>query len=106
MRRDYFQVVGSGTWCIDHPNGDAKAYRPGQIFEASPLNPSVDRGLRTNRLRVLSAREQKGLKNALAVQVAQSMKAAAPVAPAPKPAPKPKSSAKSSSKPKGGDDPS
>lgn len=62
MKREYFQVVGRGPWNIDHPNGKAVAYRPGQIFEESPLNKSVARGLRTKRLRKLSGREAEALK--------------------------------------------
>lgn len=57
MRREYYQVVGSGPWVIDHRNGDSKAYTPGMLFEESPLNPSVVRGLRTKRLRQCSVRE-------------------------------------------------
>lgn len=68
MRREYFQVVGRNPWNIDHPTGMAVAYRPGQIFEESPLNKSVARGVRTKRLRKLSAREAGSIKAMLAVQ--------------------------------------
>lgn len=57
MKRSYFQVTGRGSWCIDHPNGDSVAYRPGDVFEESPLNRSVQRGIRTKRIRELSIRE-------------------------------------------------
>ncbi len=59
MRREYYQVVGRGPWVIDHRNGDSKAYTPGMLFEESPLNPCVVRGLRTKRLRQCSEREAK-----------------------------------------------
>lgn len=90
MRRDYYQVVGRGPWNIDHPNGKAIAYRPGNIFEESPLNRSVVRGLRTARLRKMSEREGAALK-ALAAS-----KRAGPVTPTPTP-PKPPKAPKSSS---------
>jgi len=64
MSTSYYQVVGSKPWMIDHPHGDTFSYRPGQIFEASPLLPSVQRGMRTNSLRELSSREARGLRNA------------------------------------------
>jgi hypothetical protein len=86
MRRAYYQVVGRGPWNIDHPNGVATAYRPGQTFEESPLNRSVVRGLRTRRLRKLDAREARHL-----TALAES-KRLGPVTPKPglpKPAPTP-----------------
>ena len=62
MKREYFQVVGRGPLNIDHPNGQATAYRPGQIFEESALNKSVARGMRVKRLRKLSSREAESIK--------------------------------------------
>ena len=62
MRRSFFQVTGRGSWLIDHPNGNSVAYRPGDTFEESPLNRSVQRGLRTKRLREMDPREVKHLK--------------------------------------------
>ena len=75
MRREYFQVVGRGPMTIDHPNGQAIAYRPGQIFEESPLNRSVARGVRISRLRKLSERE------ATAIKAMHAAKRAGPVTP-------------------------
>jgi hypothetical protein len=90
MRREYFQVVGRGPLNVDHPNGNAVAYRPGQIFEESPLNRSVARGVRISRLRKLSPRE------ATAIKAMHAAKRAGAVTPKPG---LPKSAAKSVSKP-------
>jgi hypothetical protein len=87
MRREYFQVVGRGPLNIDHPSGKAVAYRPGQIFEESPLNKSVARGLRIKRLRKLAAREADGIKAMLASKRAGAVtpKPGLPASAAPKP---------------------
>lgn len=77
MSTSYYQVVGRSTWTIDHPAGDSIAYRPGQIFEASPLAPSVQRGLRVNSLRELSPREATALRNAEIVTLKVRAEAAA-----------------------------
>ena len=100
MRRSYYQVVGRGPWNIDHPNGNAVAYRPGMTFEESPLNKSVVRGIRTRRLRELDPREVTGLKNLLASKRAGAVtpKPGLPTPPpaAPKPPKPPKSTGGSS----------
>jgi hypothetical protein len=96
MRREYYQVVGRGPWNIDHPNGNATAYRPGQTFEESPLNKSVIRGLRTKRLRKLSEREAKSLA-ALQASKRHGPVTPKPGAPKPKPPAKPKPSSGGSS---------
>ena len=62
MRREFYQVTGSGPWVVDHRNGESKAYTPGMVFEESPLNVCVVRGLRTKRLRQCSLREAKALR--------------------------------------------
>ena len=63
MRREYFKVTGTGPWTIDHPPNVTKAHRPGDTFEASPLNPGVVRGLRKKRLRQLDWRESRAIRN-------------------------------------------
>lgn len=73
MSTSYYQVVGNKPWMIDHPRGDSVSYRPGQIFEESPLVRSVQRGLRTNALRELSKREAAGLRNAELVNLQLKM---------------------------------
>lgn len=60
----FYQVVGSGLWMIDYPHGDSKAHRTGDVFEATPDNQSVSRGLQTGRLREMSDRETKALRAA------------------------------------------
>ena len=60
----YYQVVGRGPWTIDHPDGNAVAYRPGQFFEAAASNAGVQRGLRIGRLRALEPREADALRAA------------------------------------------
>jgi hypothetical protein len=95
MKREFFQVVGRGPLNIDHPNGKAVAYRPGQLFEESPLNKSVARGLRAKRLRKLSQREADSLK---AMQAAKRAGAVTPTPGLPKTVkPTPKTTAPSSS---------
>lgn len=72
MRRNFYQVVGRGALAVDHPTtGDCKSYRPGAIFEESPLNPSVVRAIRTKRVRTLSAREATSLRAMQAAKRAQ-----------------------------------
>lgn len=93
MRAEFYQVIGSGPWMVDHPNGDAISHRPGEIFEARPTNKSVIRGLRAKRLRQLNTRESDARRAAKAV-VAVTPKAGPPQQPAvrkPQPAPKPTS---------------
>jgi len=60
----FYQVVGSGLWMIDYPHGDAKAHRTGDVFEATPDNQSVTRGLQMGRLREMSDRESTALRAA------------------------------------------
>jgi len=79
MRTQYYQVTGRGPWMVDFPGGVTKAHRPGQIFEASPSNKGVVRGLRAKRLRKLSDREANALR---------ATKQATVVKPKPAPAPK------------------
>ena len=62
MRTQYYQVTGRGPWMVDFPGGVTTAHRPGQIFEASPSNNGVVRGLRAKRLRKLSDRETNALR--------------------------------------------
>ncbi len=81
MKRSFFQVVGRGSLCIDSAGGKSVAYRPGDVFEESPLNKSVARGLRVKRLRELDAREVRALR--MAAEVAAKRKAAAAAMPAP-----------------------
>jgi len=84
MKRTFYQVVGTGSLSIDHPaKNDTKAYRPGAIFEESPLNKSVVRAIRAKRVRELSQREVDSLRAMQAAKRQQSMKAGqAPVKPA------------------------
>jgi hypothetical protein len=66
---------------IDHPaSNDSKSYRPGTIFEESPLNASVVRGLRAKRLREVSGREASSLRAMQAAKRAQVVKPGAPPA--------------------------
>jgi hypothetical protein len=83
MKAKFYQVVGSGPWTIDYPDGRSVSHRPGQIFEAQPTNPSVMRGLRTKprRLREMSERESDALH---AAKVAKILKVVKPKAEAPR----------------------
>jgi len=87
MRTQYYQVTGRGPWMVDFPGGVTKAHRPGQIFEASPSNKGVVRGLRAKRLRQLSDREANALR---ATKVATAVKPRPLPAPKKTPSPKPK----------------
>lgn len=81
MRNHYYQVTGRGPLAIDYPGGKTTAHRPGQIIgPISPTNNGIQRGLRTKRLRALSDREAKALRNHAAVAVTTPL--AAPSAPA------------------------
>ena len=89
MRRNFYQVTGRSALTVDHPaTSDTKSYRPGAIFEESPLNPSVVRAMRTNGVRMLTAREAKSLRAMQQAKRAQikkgpppaSVKTRAPVA--------------------------
>jgi len=79
MRRNFYQVVGRGALAIDHPaTGDCKSYRPGTIFEESPLNASVVRAVRTKRVRLLTLREADSLRAMQAAKRAQVTKGPPP----------------------------
>jgi len=79
MRRNFYQVVGRGALAVDHPTtGDCKSYRPGTIFEESPLNPCVVRAVRTKRVRLLTAREADSLRAMQAAKRAQVVKGPPP----------------------------
>ena len=83
MSTTYYQVVGRNPCMIDYPTGDSIAHRPGAVFEADATNGSVERAMRAGRLREMSEREAKALRNVEAVAVKLRMGAKpAPVEPA------------------------
>jgi len=69
MSATYYQVVGRNPCMIDYPTGDSVAHRPGSVFEADATNGSVQRAARAGRLREMSEREARALRNVEAVKV-------------------------------------